>query len=655
VIKEMDNIVFIKKQTFALLFIIAVLLVACRPEAIDKSLKVKQSTDYTLEDFYNAPYLKRPIFSKSGDKVLISTNESGVFNAFELSLNDGKFTQLTNYSTNSAYGLAYFPNDERILFGLELSYDLFHLFVRNSDGTMLDITPDSTSKAIFVKWSEDKKSLYYLCNKRNNANFDLYKLKIVDIERRNLMPELLFENKEDYQFEGISKDENYLVLGKIHTKHNSDVFIFDRKTGKANKIIGNANSSNYVIGVTEDEKGIYYVTDEGSEFGHLNTYTFADKKQQTINEEKWDIEQVFFSPKNTYRALLINEDAQNKLKIYTNKDNKQVKIPNLPCGDISMVNFSEDEKQMCFLLNNPISPNDLYIYHFENKELRKITDLFNHAINPNDLVEPEFVKFKSFDSLEIPALLYKPAHLKKDAQVPAIVIAHGALGGQSRSTYLPIVQYLVNQGYVILMVNNRGSYGYGKTFAEADEGKIGEVDLKDYIAGKQFLENQVYVKKGQIGIMGAGAYGGYISLAALAFAPTEFAVGIDLFGITNWYKAMKSIPPSWLPLKQWLHKKVGNPLTDSLALHKKSPLFFAKEITQPLMIVQGANNARTPKSETDQIVNELKINKVPHRYLVLPDEAHFFTKKENDIKAHKEIVKFLDEFLSVDKEKAIIQ
>lgn len=651
----MNDIRLIKKHTFAFLFITAFLFVACRPDAIDKSLKVKNTASYTLDDFYNAPYLKRPIFSKSGDKVLISSNKNGVFNVYELSLTDGKFTQFTDYATNAAYGFSYFPEDERILFGLELSADLSHIFVRNLDGTTIDVTPDSTSKAIFIKWSEDKKSFYYLCNKRDNANFDLYKLKIADIERNKLTPELLFENKEGYQFEGMSKDENYLVLGKIYTKHYADVFLYNRKDGKAEKIIGNADASNYVTGVTDDEKGIYYITDEGSEFCHLNIYTFEDKKQQTINKEDWDIEQVFFSPKNTYRALLINADAQNKLKIYSNKDNKQVKIPNMPCGDIGMVNFSTDEKQMCFLLNNPVSPNDLYIYNFENQELKKITNLLNPAIDHNELVEPAFVKFKSFDSLEIPALLYKPLHLKEDAKVPAIVIAHGALGGQSRATYSPIIQYLVNQGYVILLVNNRGSYGYGKTFAEADEGKMGDVDLKDYIAGKQLLEQTGYVQKGKIGIMGTGAYGGYMSLAALTFAPTEFAVGIDLFGITNWYNVLKSIPPSWLPLKQWLHKKIGNPATDSLALYKKSPLFFAKEITQPLMIVQGANNARTPKSETDQIINELKINKIPHSYLILPDEAHFFTKKENEIKAHKEVVKFLNEFLKVDREKNLMQ
>lgn len=631
-------------QRIALFTMLALLTLACRPDAIDKSLK-NTSKQYSLDDFYNAPYLKKPSFSPKGDKILISSNKNGIFNAYELSLQTGTLSPLTAYATNAAYGISYFPEDERILYSLELGADLSHIFVRHLDGTSTDVTPDSTSKAMFYKWSEDKQAFYYLCNKRDNRYFDIYKLRINNLNAKPLQPELLFENKDGYEIEGMSKDENYLALGKIYTKNNADIYLHERKTGKTEKIVGNSASANYTVGVSKDEAEIYYLTEEESEFFYLKTYNFKERKHQTLTKENWDISEVHFSPQKTYHALLINEDAQTKLKLYQNADNKQIKIPNLPCGDVSMVNFSRDEKQMCFLLNNPVCPNDLYIYSFENQELRKVTDLVNSKIDRNQLAEPEFVKFPSFDGLEIPALLYKPLHLKENQQIPAIVWVHGSLGGQCRATYTPMIQHLVNQGYAVLAVNNRGSFGYGKTFSQADDGKVGVVDLKDYIAGKEFLEKTGYVKKGKIGIMGSGAYGGYIPLAALAFAPTEFAVGVDLFGVANWYRVLKSVPASWTPIKEMLYKELGNPTTDSIALHQKSPLFFVSEITQPLMIVQGANNPRVPKSETDQVVKELKLNKIPHKYLVFSDEAYFFSKKENEIKAHKEIMKFLNEFL----------
>ncbi|MCU0390708.1 MAG: S9 family peptidase [Thermoflexibacter sp.] len=637
-----------QKQHLCILAILSILTLACTPNALDKGSFTKNK-QYAVEDFYNTPYLKKPTFSANGEKILISTNKNGIFNVYALLLKDGKLSAMTDYATNAAYGISYFPEDERILYSLELSLDVSHIFVRNLDGTSIDVTPDSTSRSIFMRWSEDKKSFYYLCNKRDNRYFDIYKLDIANLNKKDLNPTLLFENKDGYEIEGMSKDENYLVLGKMYTKNHSEIYLHNKKSNATQKIIGDSvASANWAVGTTDNEKKLYFLTNHDNEFYYLKSYDFESGQQEIITKENWDITDVFFSPKNTYRALLINEDAQTKLKIYKNTDNEQIKIPNLPCGDISMVNFSKDEKYVCFILNTPTSPNDLYLYNFENQELKKINSLINSVLDHRDLSEPEFVKFPSFDGLEIPALLYKPLHLKTGQKVPAVVWVHSSLSGQSRATYTPSIQYLVNQGYVVLAVNNRGSYGYGKTFAEADDGKVGEVDLKDYIAGKKYLEKMDFIAEGKIGIVGAGTYGGYITLAALAFEPTEFAVGVDLFGITNWYKMLKNMPASAQVIKPLLYKKLGNPQTDSAELHKKSPLFFANQITRPLMIVQGANNPRVPKSETDQIINELKINQIPHEYLIFPDEAYFFAKRENEIEACRAKVKFLNKYLKGD-------
>ncbi len=633
------------KQNWCLLGIIAVLMLACNPNTLDKGTATSKHKIYTAEDFFSTPYLKKPIFSPDGKKILLSTNKNGTFDVFELAIATGELTQLTDYNSKSAYGISYFPKDNRFLYSLDLGLDVSHIFVRNLDGTSTDLTPDSTAKAIFVKWSDDKKSFYYLCNKRDNRYFDLYKLEIKNIDKKDLTPILLYENKLGYEIQGISKDERYLALGKLFNRNQSDIFIHDRQTGQTQKIVGDNQASNWAVGVANDESKLYYLTNAESEFSYLKSYDFDTEKHEIVAKEDWDINFVFFSPKNTYRALLINEDAQTKLKIYREADNQLIKIPDLPCGDISMFNFSEDEKMCCFILNTPTSPNDLYIYDFQTQKVKKVNMGISTVLDYKNLSEPDFIKFPSFDGMEIPALLYKPLHLKENQKSPALVWVHTPLGGQNRATYTPMVQYLVNQGYVVLAVNNRGSSGYGKTFASADEGKVGESDLKDLIAGKQFLEKIDFVAKGKVGIIGAGAYGGYMALSALTFTPTEFAVGVDLFGITNWFRVFNNLPAAAQTSRPLLYKKIGNPETDSINIYNKSPLFFAKAITQPLMIVQGANNPRVSKSETDQIINELKINKVPHEYVLFPDEPYFFVKKENEIKANKAIIRFLNKYL----------
>ena len=154
------------------------------------------------------------------------------------------------------------------------------------------------------------------------------------------------------------------------------------------------------------------------------------------------------------------------------------------------------------------------------------------------------IRYPSYDQLAIPALLYKPHSASAANKVPALVWVHGGPGGQSRVAYNPDIQFLVNQGYAVLAVNNRGSSGYGKTFFHMDDRRHGEVDLKDVVHGRRYLEGLDWVDKVRVGILG-GSYGGYMVCAALAFEPEAFDVGIDIFGVTNWVRTLESIPPWW--------------------------------------------------------------------------------------------------------------
>ena len=135
-------------------------------------------------------------------------------------------------------------------------------------------------------------------------------------------------------------------------------------------------------------------------------------------------------------------------------------------------------------------------------------------------------------------------------------------------------------------------------------------------------------------------------MAALAFAPEEFKVGVNLFGVTNWLRTLKSIPPWWESSRKALYTELGDPFTaDSVALHNKSPLFYADKITKPFIVLQGSNDPRVLQVESDEIVAAAKKNGVPVEYVIFPDEGHGFVKKENNIKASEEVLKFVDKHL----------
>jgi dipeptidyl aminopeptidase/acylaminoacyl peptidase len=295
------------------------------------------------------------------------------------------------------------------------------------------------------------------------------------------------------------------------------------------------------------------------------------------------------------------------------------------------------------------TPKDIYLLNLKTKKTEKIVSSLNEKIDANDLVVPLDVTITSFDKLEIPALLYKPKNASKEKKLPALIWTHGGPGGQFNKTYDEYIQYIANQGYVVLAVNNRGSSGYGKTFKSLDNKKHGIDDLKDCLKGKDYLQNLEYVDEGKIGIIGA-SYGGYLSLAALTFYPEEFSVGVDMFGISNWFNVLNNIPAYWETRKKALYAEMGNPKTDSIMLYNKSPLFFSEKISKPLLVIQGANDLRAPQSESDFIVARVRKNGTPVEYLIFDDEGHGVRKPENIIETLKTISTFLNTYLKEKKD-----
>jgi len=315
----------------------------------------------------------------------------------------------------------------------------------------------------------------------------------------------------------------------------------------------------------------------------------------------------------------------------------------MPNAVITSVHISDSEQWMTFQVDGSRAPNNLYSYNFATRKLTRLTDSMNPEIKPDDLVEAEVVRYRSFDGREIPAVLFKP-HLQPGAKVPALVWVHGGPGGQSRIGYFDLLQYLANHGYAILAVNNRGSSGYGKTFYKMDDRNHGAGDLDDCVEAKKFLASTGYVDSQKIGIIG-GSYGGYMVLAALAFRPQAFDIGVDIFGVSNWVRTLRSTPPWWTSFRKALFAEMGDPATDEEYLRSISPLFHASNIRKPLIVLQGANDARVLKAESDEIVEAVRKNGVPVEYIVFDDEGHGFVKKANQVRGYRAILDFLDKNL----------
>lgn len=616
----------------------ALILLSCKQDK-EESTPTKEVSQYSIEQFMNNEEVWANGFNHDRSRVLLTSNRSGIFNLYSIPTSGGEAEAITASDSTSVWGVSYFPNDDRILFRMDDNGDeVFKLYVQDSNEISL-LTPEKDVRALFFGWSQDGTAFYYQTNERDPRYMDLYKMNVEDFSS-----EMLYRNEEGVQIGEISPDEKFVAYHKAITTNDSDLFIANTESGESIKV-NLARSSNRAQVFSPESDALYYTTDHDAEFSYLMRYDIANETNEKVKEASWDITGFSFSHDGTYQVTAINEDGKIVLEVQNTTTGEDVEFGD---ANVESVRFSRDEAGVLLGVGGSNSPRDTWSMDLSSGEKVQLTNVLNPAISQEDLVSATVVRFPSFDSLSIPAIYYQPHQASATNKVPALVWVHGGPGGQSRQNYSSTIQYLVNHGYAVLAVNNRGSSGYGKTFYQMDDLNHGDKDLKDCIAGKDWLAKQEVIDPEKIGIIG-GSYGGYMTMAALTFAPDEFKTGVNIFGVTNWIRTLRSIPPWWEANKEALYKELGDPYSaDSVRLREISPLFHTERVTQPLLVLQGAKDPRVLQVESDEIVAGVKANGVPVEYVLFEDEGHGFNKIENEIKAYESILRFLDTYLKED-------
>ena len=632
------------------LFLVA--LAGCSPRtdvvpAAGDNNDVDAVPSYSASQFFNTTSFGLPdpdgfAFSADGESILVHSDKDGVFNAYALPIEGGEPIRLTDSDDNAIFAVSWFPNDGRMLYTYDQGgNELNHVLVREEDGAHRDLTPGHHLKAFFVGWSGDGDFFYLATTERDQQTFDLYAYRADDYSR-----ELVFENP-GLQLSALSPDGRWLALDKPRTSADSDIYLVDLESEDKEPVLITEHDGNIAYGAssfTPDGKQLVYSTNEHGEFSQHWTYDVETGEKELLVDADWDVMYTNFSRTGRFQASGINADARTVVEITDRESGETISLPGLPPGDLNNLRFSKDDSRLALIVNSDTSPSDVFLVDLEATTSRRLTDALNPSIDRSHLVESEVVRYKSFDDLEIPAVLYRPHNASAENPVPALVWVHGGPGGQSRTGYSAVRQHLVNHGYAILAANNRGSSGYGKTFYHMDDRRHGQEDLQDIVYGRKYLETLDWVDGDSIGVIG-GSYGGYMVAAALAFEPEAFDVGINIFGVTNWVRTLQSIPPWWESFKEALYDEMGDPATDAERHRRISPLFHADNIVKPMLVVQGANDPRVLQVESDELVAAVQANEVPVEYVVFPDEGHGFRKRENRIVASEAYVRFLNTYL----------
>jgi dipeptidyl aminopeptidase/acylaminoacyl peptidase len=286
-------------------------------------------------------------------------------------------------------------------------------------------------------------------------------------------------------------------------------------------------------------------------------------------------------------------------------------------------------------------PGDIWVYNLGTNHADQLTYSAVASLRATPLPASQIVRYKSFDGKIITALLWMPFNLKRDGSNPALVLPHGGPTGQMVDYWNTDVAALVSRGYICIAPNPRGSTGYGLDFQKANFQDLGGGDLKDEIAGVEFLKATGYVDPKKIGITG-GSYGGFMTLMAIGKAPDIWAAAAEEYGIINWNSMLKSSDPG---LNEYLKALLGDPEKNRKVYEDDSPITYIRNTKALLLVLQGDNDPRVPKEEAQQVVdilkNEGRIVDV-HYY---PNEGHGFVKREDQIDAIRRTIDWFDQHL----------
>ncbi|WP_114953089.1 S9 family peptidase [Sphingosinicella terrae] len=624
-------------MTLRLLALVFALLLAPMPAvAADSAVRT-----YTIEQLMAADSFGRLSFSPDNSKLLTTSNRTGIANIYVVPVDGGPLQRLTESTVETVSAIGYFPRDERILYSSDQGgNELAHLYVRELDGSVRDVTPGERHVARFVDWAHDGRSFFVQMNDRDPRFFDLYEISADGYERTKL-----FENDRAYQIRAVSPDRRYVALSRIHDNATKPCYVYDRQDRQLRQLTAAGPVACEPQAFAATGSVLFYTTDDGGEFTFLVRQDLATGERTTVfRPERWDVSGATLSSDNRYLVVSVNEDARGRPYLFDAATLRPVPFENpAPQASVGLL-LANGAPLAAVSVSSGNTPGDVYVQDLGTGERRLLLRAQAPEVDPADLVNGEVVRFRSYDGVEVPGVLYLPHGAHPGERRPAVIHVHGGPGDESRIGYRPLVQYLVNHGYVVFEINNRGSSGSGRSFYHMDDRRHGSADLDDVVAAKRWLGETGHVDVDRVAIQGQ-SYGGYMALAGLTFRPEEFAVGVDIYGVSNWLRLLQNTPSWWEDLRRLLFTEVGDPERDADYLRSISPVFHAERIRRPLLVLQGQNDPRVLPVESEDIVARVRANDVPVDYVVFPDEGHGFRKKANQITAYRTILQFLDRHL----------
>src|SRR6266700_946566 len=490
-------------------------------------------------------------------------------------------------------------------------------------------------------WSPDGRNLAYMVKPKTSSSYEIDVFDSLMRETKhvtkNTPPDRLNTNPI------WSRDGKYVVYTQYEAKGtNSNIFIADLATQKSTLLTPHDGERLYEANdLSPDGKKVLITSNAGNGYQNAGLLDVATKKITWLTEDKWEISGGHFSPDGNSVTWSANLDGYTNLYIHELASSKTADLP-LPKGVNSFGGaesaFTRDGSRLLYYHNGPNAPRDAWVYDVASRKSEQVTHSLMAGVPAEHMVEPFLVHYPSRDGKwTISALLYVPRNMQRNGQNAAIVYIHGGPTAQTVNSFNRFIQHIVNQGYMVIAPNYRGSTGYSKEFQDANLFDMGGGDLQDVIAAADFVKATGYPDPKKLIAMGA-SYGGYMTMMAVTKAPEMWAAGVPIVPFVNWFTEIQNEDPV---LRQSDLATMGDPEKNPDLFRDRSPFFFVDQIKAPLLLLAGGHDPRCPKEETVQVVDAIKKNGGVADYKIYENEGHGFAKVENQIDAYQRVADFL--------------
>lgn len=596
-----------------------------------------------LKDFFKNAEKNGYQISPDGNYFSYLTSWENRMNVFVQKVGSNEAVRVTS-ATERDISSYFWKGNNKIMYLQDKAGDEnFKLYSVNKDGSGLKLlSPEDKVRTEIVDDLEDIDDYMLVnMNERNPQAFDVYRINVNTGEKK-----MIAENPGNIMSWMTDHD------GKLRIATASDgvnSILMYRETEDApfkEVLVTNFRESVEPLFFSFDNKFVYASSNLGRDKSAIVKFDIANGKEMEMMYENpnVDVSGLSYSKKRKVLTAISYVKEKREMKFLDAVAEKRYNRLKKELGDYEVVIAGANKNEDKFLVRtySDRSLGSYYFYDQASDKLSKIAEV-SPWINESELAVQKPVSYTSRDGLTINGYLTLPVGVEAK-NLPVVMNIHGGPWARDNWGFNPEVQFLVNRGYAVLQVNYRGSTGYGRKFWEASFKEWGKKMQDDVSDGVKWLISEGIANPKKVGIYG-GSYGGYATLAGLAFSPELYACGVDYVGVSNLFTFMKTIPPYWEPFRKMMYEMVGNPETDSALFVAASPVYHADKIVAPLFVAQGKMDPRVNIAESDQMVDAMKKRGIDVEYLVKDNEGHGFRNQENRFDFYGSMEKFLAKHL----------